>query len=154
MNLQEYLGRHHVPFEVLHHRPTYEAQRMAHAVHTSGYLVAKTVLLRVDGGQQFVVAVLPATHRVEMQRVREVLACGHVQLASEEEVAKRCPDCERGALPPFGSLYGMRTLVDRALVEDEQIVFEGNTHDEAICMTLTDFQRIEHAQVCDIAEHA
>ena len=146
MNLQEFLGRRGVEFEVLEHAPTYDAQHLADAIHVSGYHVAKTVLLRVDD-EQFVIAVLPATHHVDLDRARQVLSANKVELATEEEVAQRCPDCELGALPPFGSHYNMQTLVDKAMMHDKHVVFEGNTHKEAVRMKYDDLVQLEEPLV-------
>ncbi|NIL97263.1 MAG: deacylase [Planctomycetales bacterium] len=147
MQVQEFLKEKNVVFEALQHEPTYDAQRMAQAVHTSGHEVAKTVLLRAGANEAYVVAVLPADEHVDFGKVGTALGCEVVELASEREIAAHCPDCEVGALPPFGSQYGMQTLVDTSLTEDEDIVFEGNTHREAIRMKFADFQRLENPLV-------
>jgi Ala-tRNA(Pro) deacylase len=143
MQVQEYLNQKKVAFEALVHEPTYDAQRMAQAVHTPGHEVAKTVLLRAGADEAYVVAVLPADEHVDFGKVGRALGCDEVELASEREIAVHCQDCEVGALPPFGSQYGMQTLVDSSLTEDEEIVFEGNTHREAIRMKFEDFRNLE-----------
>lgn len=147
MQVQEFLNQKNVAFEALEHEPTYDAQHMAQAVHVSGHEVAKTVLLRTGEADEFVVAVLPADEHVDFDKVTRALGCGDVDLADEREIAARCQDCEVGALPPFGSQYGMRTLVDVSLTHDEEIVFEGNTHREAIRMTFEDFRKLEQPVV-------
>jgi len=141
MNVKQFLQERGVSFDDIPHRPTFEAQRLAEAVAVSGYEVAKTVLLRVDG--TYMLALLPAPKRVDLDMAREALQARHVELASEEEISRVFPDCETGAIPPFGSQYGIRTLVDESLTEDDQIVFEGNTHDEAFRIRFADFQRLE-----------
>ena len=150
MNIEEFLGRRNVPFDLLHHRETHDAQRMAQTVHVSGHLVAKTVLLRLDAPAEFVVPVLPATHNIDFRKASQVLDGRKVELGTETEMSKRCPDCEIGALPPFGSQYDMKTLVDESLTEDDEIVFEGRTHTEAIRMKYEDFAGIEHPEVVSI----
>jgi Ala-tRNA(Pro) deacylase len=90
-----------------------------------------------------VVAVLPATTLLDVDRASQLLGGSRLELASEAELAEHCPDCEFGALPPFGSQYGMRTIVDEHLAQDEEIVFEGNTHHEAIRMKFQDFVELE-----------
>ncbi len=142
MNLQEFLGRRGVEFELVEHTPAYDAQHLADAIYVSGYHIAKTVLLRVDD-HDYVIAVLPATDHVVMDKARKVLSASKVELATEDEVAQRCPDCEVGAMPPFGSHYGMQTLVDKSVMGDEQIVFERNTHKQAVRMKYDDFGRLE-----------
>ena len=86
------------------------------------------------GGPAFVVAVLPANRAVDFELAADVLGGGQVELATERDVAQHCPDCETGVLSPFGRQYGMKTMVDESLLEDEEIIFEGNTHHEAIRM--------------------
>ena len=143
MNVQAYLGTQNVAFEVIKHYPTYSAQRMAHEVHVSGKEVAKTVLVRTTGDHKYVVAVLPANANIDFDKAADVLKCTQVELAKEEEIADQCGDCELGALPPFGSQYHMQTLIDDSLAQDEEILFEGNSHEEAIRMKYKDFNRIE-----------
>ena len=143
MNIPEFLDRNNVSFEVLPHYATYEAQKMAEAVHVSGHHVAKTVLLRIGGPGEHVVVVLPASHKVDFDEARKVFGVEQVELATEEEISTHCPDCDVGALPPFGSQYDMKTAIDQSLVQDEEIVFEGNTHHESVRMSVEDFQRIE-----------
>jgi Ala-tRNA(Pro) deacylase len=98
--------------------------------------------------------VLPATHRVDLERLREDLAEEQVGLATESEMEQLFPDCERGAIPPFGSLYQMPTVVDESLAEDDQIVFETNNHEEAISMAYRDYVAVEHPRVGHFAWRA
>lgn len=147
MNVRDYLKQKQVPFEVIAHHDTYDAQHLAQSMHVSGRLVAKTVLLRTAGEGDFVVAVLPANRTVDLDQASDMLGVDHVELASERDLAQRCPDCEVGVLPPFGREYGMRTVVDATLLEDEEIVFEGNSHHEAIRMKLDDYRKVEEPLV-------
>jgi len=154
MNVSELLQQRNVAYDVIPHRDTYDAQRMAQTLHVAGREVAKTVLLRVDNGKQYGVAVLPADKSIDFERVSELLSGSNVELATEIEIGEHCPDCELGALPPFGTQYGMMTLVDESLTQDEQIVFEGNTHHEAIRMKFHDFREIEQPQIGKFARGA
>jgi Ala-tRNA(Pro) deacylase len=151
MNIQEFLGRRNVPFDVLKHRDTHDAQRMAQAVHVSGHQVAKTVLLRLDKPAEYVVAVLPASHSVDFEKACKALNAQKLELATEIEMSQRCPDCDIGALPPFGSQYGMKTVVDELLTEDDDIVFEGCVHSEAIRMKYADFAELENPSVVSLS---
>ena len=151
MNVQTFLKDRHVPFEAMNHPATYNAQHLAESVHAPGDEVAKSVLLKADDA--FVLAVLPATHAIDLGKASEAIKAGHVTLASEAECGSRFPDCELGALPPFGSQYGMPTLVDESLLEDEQIYFEGNNHREAIRMRLDDFRALEQPIVAPFSHH-
>ena len=152
MNVQDYLSNRNIPFDTIDHAPTYTAQSLAQAVHVAGQEVAKTVLLAVDDG--YLVAVLPATHEVDFLRVAAYLGATRVDLASEGACGQRFSDCELGVIPPFGSKYGLRTIVDRSLLEDESIVFEGNTHHEAIRMKCDDYIAMEDPILHDFAHHA
>jgi Ala-tRNA(Pro) deacylase len=143
MTTIEFLANKRLKYSVIAHQDTYAAQRMAAAIHVSGREVAKTVLLRRNGGDEYVVAVLPANRIIDLRRAAEALDADAVQLATEIEIAQHCPDCEMGALPPFGSRYGLKTLVDESLAEDEEIVFEGDNHHESIRMKFADFCRAE-----------
>jgi len=145
MKLDEFLSSRDVPFEKMPHRPAYTANRIARLLHVPGKEVAKTVLVRVD--DQFALVVLPATHQVDLERVRRELGGKRVEMADEKDMARLFPDCEPGAIPPFGSLYHITTLVDQTLTEDEKIVFEANTHHNAIRMAYRDFQEQEHPRI-------
>jgi len=151
MKLDELLTKRHIPFERLHHRTAYTANRIAQALHVPGKEMAKTVLLRT--GQGYALAVLPASHRVDMDQVRRDLGDEQVEMGTEEEMDRLFPDCERGAMPPFGSLYHLPTLVDESLTKDEQIVFEAQNHEEAIRMTYRDYEAVEHPRKGHFAQH-
>lgn len=142
MRLDDFLINRQVPFQRLHHAPAYTANRVAQALHVPGREMAKTVLVRT--GQGYVLTVLPATHRVDMDKLREDLHEDEVDLASEGEMERLFPDCEPGAMPPFGSLYHLPTMVDESLAEDDVIVFEGHDHEQAIRMTYRDYETLEH----------
>lgn len=151
MNVQELLSDNHVNFETIPHRDVYDAQRLAQELHTPGREVAKTVLLRADHAYAYIVAVLPATKTIDFDKVSATLGGSKIELATELEIKKYCPDCEMGILPPFGSQYGMKTLVEESLTQNEEIVFEGNNHHEAIRMQYEDFHRIEEPLVARFA---
>jgi Ala-tRNA(Pro) deacylase len=151
MNVDNFLSERNVAFDLIPHRDTYDAQRMAQVLHVAGREVAKTVLLRADGDYAYVVAVLPATKHIDLAKAGKVLGGTKLELATEVEIAEHCPDCEFGVLPPFGSQYNMRTLVDESLTEDEEIYFEGNTHHESIRMKFADFRRLEEPLIASFA---
>ncbi len=154
MNTKEFLREHLVDFETIPHGEAFDAAHVAQATATPGKDVAKAVLLRVNHGYQYIVAVLPSTRRVDLEALSGLLGGAEVKLATELEVAQRCPDCEFGVLSPFGSHYGAETLVDKSLVEDERIVIEGNTHHEAIRLKFADFYRLENPRVCEFSRPA
>ena len=98
--------------------------------------MAKVVIVKVK--ERFVTTVLPATEKVDVQRLRKLFGTHRVRLATEEEITQLFPDCELGAMPPLGTLYGLPVYVDRSLTGDGQIFFEGGTHSEAIRMRYWD----------------
>ena len=154
MNVQEFLREHHAAHQVIDHPAAYSAQRMAEIVHVTGDKVAKTVLLRDGSGFCYYLAIVPASARVDLDKVRDAMGAPDLDLATEQEVAARCRDCEVGAMPPFGSQLGMETLIDESLAASDEIVFEGNTHHQAIRMRFSDYYELEHPLVVRIAAHA
>jgi Ala-tRNA(Pro) deacylase len=119
-------------------------------LHVAGRAVAKTVLLCANG-YGYVVAVLPANKKLDLDRAAKLLGGATLRLAKKEEICEHCPDCECGILPPFGSRYAMQTILDSSLAENDEIVFEGNTHQEAIRMKFEEFRRLEEPLVAPIA---
>ena len=151
MLVRQFLSESHVPFETVDHDPTYTAQALAEAAHISGECVAKTVLLMSDRGPQL--AVLPATHTIDMPLLQQTLRANDVHLATEFECGAYFGDCEVGAVPPFGSQYGMTTLLDESLLQVDEITFEANTHREAVRMQLEDYLALERPQVSRFSHH-
>jgi Ala-tRNA(Pro) deacylase len=154
MSIAEFLQQRHVSFEVVPHETCFGAQHLAEALHTPGRQVAKSVLLRADHNYRYFVALLPATHMVDFECLRTFLGGAELELASEREIAERCPGCELGVLPPFGTHYGAQTIVDRTLTEDDCIAFECDSHSSAIRMKYHDFHALEHPLVADFARPA
>jgi len=140
MNLKVFLDENRVPYETITHQPAFDAQRLAQAVDEPGDHVAKTVLLK--SGPDYLVAVLPATRSVDLAAMQQMLRTD-IHMATEPEVETHFPDCEAGVVPPFGSRFGMTTFVDEQLSENETIVFEANSHNEAIRMRYADYFELE-----------
>jgi Ala-tRNA(Pro) deacylase len=143
--LQSFLDDSGVRWECLAHTRAFTSQGVAAAVHTHGRELAKSVVLKVDGG--YAVAVLPAPAHVDLDRFRKETGSRKAELASEPELGHLFPDCELGAEPPFGNLYGLPVWVDERLTEDGSIVFNGGTHTEAVRMDYADFERLAHPRV-------
>ncbi len=135
--LKEHLDSLQVRYEVLDHQEAYTATETAHALHVPGKELAKVVMVKLD--DRFVMTVLPSTWKVDLKRVKDVLHTNHARLATEEEFKGLFPDCDVGAMPPFGNLYGLKVYVDRSLTEHNEIVFQAGTHREAIKMRYQDF---------------
>ncbi len=151
MKIDTFLVERNCQFERLPHSPTYSAQRLAQELHVPGQEVAKTVLLRSSSGSRFVVAVLPASKSIDLAAASKLVGKGKLHLATELEIGEHCPDCEFGVLPPFGSRYGMKTIVDSSLAQDEGIVFAANTHHEAIRMRFQEYRELEVPKIGQFA---
>lgn len=148
MNVESFLKSRGVPFNTLPHRTEYTASRTAQSLHVPGDNFAKTVVVNADDHP--VLAVLQATHWLNLGRLQQALGCKRVTLSPEAEFAALFPDCELGAVPPFGSQYQIETIVDDSLADDEYIVFDGNTHDRAVSMRFADYAGIEHPRIAHI----
>ena len=140
MYAPEFLFDRPVDYVTLYHPPAYTAQRRAHYLRLPGRQVAKAVLLAGPAG--YLVAVLPATHQVDTDRLAEHLG-GPVRLATAEEIADLFRDCEWGVVPPFGTRYGLPTLLDETIAVEDWIVFETNLRAVAIRMRCRDFESLE-----------
>ena len=140
--LKEFLDREHVKYVSIDHSPAFTAQEVAAAAHVPGKELAKTVIIKVDG--ELAMIVLPASEQVQLAILRETLGAKHVELADESEFREAFPDCETGAMPPFGNLYGMPVFVSQALREDDEIAFNAGSHSELIRLTYADYERLVH----------
>lgn len=148
--IKKYLEEQGVEYKATVHPTAYTAQQVAQATHTKGRSVAKVVMLKADG--KLVMAVLPATHRVNLEKAKAVLAAQDVALAKEEEFKDLFPDCEVGAEPPFGNLYGVEMIADSVLWEDAQITFNAGTHSDAITIAFTDWLKLTNPKRAEFAE--
>ena len=137
VKLKEYLDSQKVPYQVLPHEEVYTSLETAQSLHVPGKDLAKVTMVKAD--DKLVMTVLPSTWKVDLQRCKEAFDASHVRLATEDEFKGSFPDCEVGAMPPFGNLYGIRVYVDRSLTEAEEIVFDGGTHQEGLKMRYKDF---------------
>jgi Ala-tRNA(Pro) deacylase len=143
MSISEYLRSSGVPFKRLLHGPASSATRVARSLHVRGATVAKGVLLINEQTEGFVLAILSATHRIDLDQLRAVLQSVEVRLATEAELERVFHDCELGAVPPFGALYGVPTLVDAGLSGEEEIVVETNWRHEGVQIAFRDFMALE-----------
>lgn len=147
--LQQFLSEHGVPYETIHHRRDYTAQETAADTHTPGKEFAKTVMLWVDGN--YAMAVLPAHHMVDFEKLRQAIGAKEVKLASEDEIRELCPDCEAGAVPPFGNLYGLPVYLSQAMTTDERITFNAGTHEDVVRMRYEDFVKLVQPKILDFS---
>lgn len=148
--LREFLDQNKVAYEVMEHRPAFTAQEVAEAQHVPGKELAKVVMLKVGSG--FAMTVLPAPSRLDLDQARAAVADPDARLATEQEFAGLFPQCEPGAMPPFGNLYGLAVWVDKSLTEDEEIVFNAGTHTQTVKMKYADFSRLVKPRVFALIE--
>jgi len=151
MNVMEYLEASESTYEVRSHRPVFTAQQMAQEEHIHGMNVAKPVIVKADG--LYYMCVLPACCKIDFDALKSVLEASEVFLVDEKELASLFPGCQIGAEPPFGSLYGLPTIMDERLNEDEFVVFQDGSHDEAIKLELSEYLRLESPRVYAFSRH-
>jgi len=149
--VQKLLKEKGIKYEVVKHPTAYTAAEEAAASHISGYEWAKTVIFFTKKDEP-VMAVLAASHHVNSKLLEELVGEGALQLGEESHFAGLFPNCEPGAMPPLGTLYGQRVFVDKRLAEDEEIVFNAGNHSEAVRMRYADFQRLTQPVVGHFAE--
>ena len=138
--LREFLDSHGIQYVVISHSPAFTAQQIAASAHIPGKELAKTVVVTLDG--KTVLAVLPASQKVDFDLLRETAGAQRAELASEQEFRGRFPDCDLGAMPPFGNLYGLDVYVADRLAEDEEIAFNAGSFTELVRMAYRDFERL------------
>lgn len=151
MRVPEVLTEQHVPYELIVHPPAFTSRKRARFLHVPGRHLAKCVLLARP--RDFVLAVLPATHQVDLEKLSAVFE-QPVRLATDLEVADVFRDCEWGVLMPFGTQYGLPTLLDETFDPDDYMVFEAYSHAVTIRMSCRDFERLEKPRRCRFAQRS
>ena len=147
--IKKLLDLRKVPYEHRVHPTAFTAQQVAAVERIPGTVVAKTVVVKADN--KFVMAVLPASAKVDLPALRETVRANEVRLAKEPEFENLFPDSELGAMPPFGNLYGLPVYADESLAGDRAILFNAGTHRDAIRMSYQDFSRLADPKVCSFA---
>ena len=147
--IREYLDSQNIKYTTIEHSAVYTAQEIAASAHVPGRQLAKTVMVKIDG--KMAMAVLPAPSRVDFKRMKKATGARKVDLASEQEFKDLFPDCDVGAMPPFGHLYGIEVIVDESLTEQITIGFCGDTHTELIRMSYEDFEALAKPRVLEFA---
>ena len=143
--LKKFLNSSKVKYKAIKHSPAYTAQEIAASAHVPGRELAKTVIINVDG--TMAMAVMPAPEQIDFKLLKKALGAKRVKLASEKEFADSFPECEPGAMPPFGNLYDMDVYVAESLTEDEQITFNAGSHSELIRLDYKDFEKLVEPKV-------
>ena len=145
MNLRSYLDSQHVHYDWSHHDTAYTAQELAMKENISGKRVVKPVLVQADG--QYLLCALPAASYVDLDRLRSELHALDAKLANEPELNQIFTDCELGAEPPIGSLFGLPTIMDDSLEKLDQVIFQAGTHQDAVRMSLDDYRRVTQPKI-------
>ena len=143
--LIQYLDENHIPYQVIHHSKAYTAQQIASEAHIPGRELAKTVIVKT--GDKLSMIVLPASYKLDFDLLAESLGVKKVKLATEREFKDIFDECETGAMPPFGNLYGMDVYFAESLIDDEEIAFNAGNHTELIRIGIDDFDRLVHPKV-------
>ena len=147
--LKEFLDSQNVKYVVISHSRAVTSQEVAASAHISGKEMAKTVMVKLDG--KMAMAVLPASSRVNLDLLREASGAKQVDLAAELEFRELFPECEPGAMPPFGNLYGLPVFVSESLTKDEEIAFNAGSHTELIKLSYKDFERLVEPKITKLS---
>lgn len=148
--IRDYLDSQNVPYETLHHSQAFTAQEVAHSLHVSGKKCVKAVM--AEGDSKTVMVVIPASHRLNFQELKSALRAKQLEMLVERELVGLFPDCDLGAVPPIGNLYGIDVWVDRAVASTERILFCAGTHEDCIRMRYSDFAKLTRPFVGHFSE--
>lgn len=148
--LKELLDQAKVSYEVYNHPLAYTAQEIAAQQHFSGREMAKVVMLEVD--HRLIMGVIPGSRKLDLNTVKASLAAKEVRLATEDEFVSRFPECEIGAMPPFGNLFGLPVVVDPALEKDEYIYFNAGNHVQTVRITYRDYTQLVRPKIAQLVE--
>ncbi len=151
MQVIKFLKKSGVKYEVTKHKPAFSAQEMAAVEHEPGKYVAKPVIVKADG--KYVMCVLSACYKIDMRALKKQLGAKKVSLAEEKDMGKLFDDCDLGAEPPFGNLYDLPTIIDKALEKDDHITFQAGSHEKAIRMSMDDYRKLVNPQVLEFSYH-
>ena len=146
--LKDFLDERKIKYVTISHSPAYTAHEVAQSAHIPGRILAKTVMIMMDEVLP-AMAVLPANHRVMLDDLRDLTGTDDLRLAREDEFKKLFPDCEVGAMPPFGNLYDMSVYVSPDLADEDEIVFNAGSHTEIIRMLYRDYERLVKPRVAE-----
>ncbi len=143
--LRAFLDSNHVNYQLISHPTAYTAQGTAATSHVGGDELAKAVIIKLDDA--FAMAVLPASRRIDLTTLQTAAGAKSIRLASELEFKDLFPDCETGAMPPFGNLYGMQVFVEESLAGNKEIAFNAGSHTELMRLAYADFYRLAQPTV-------
>lgn len=148
--LKEFLDKNNIEYITISHSTAYTAQKIAASAHIPGKELAKTVMVKING--KMAMAVLPASYQIDFELLKSAAGTQNVELATEDEFRGIFPQCELGAMPPFGNLYDMKVFVAESLAEDEEFAFNAGNHTELIRLSYIDFDRLVQPRVLKFSE--
>ncbi|MGE5500209.1 MAG: aminoacyl-tRNA deacylase [Syntrophothermus sp.] len=147
--LKEFLDKNKIRYVSIKHSPAFTAQEIAESAHIPGKNLAKTVMVKIN--DKFAMAVLPAKYLIDIDLLKAAAGTDNVELAGEKEFKDMFPDCDLGAMPPFGNLYDMPVYAADTLTKDEEIVFNAGSHTELIKLRFEDFERLVKPKIVRFA---
>ncbi|WP_340103862.1 aminoacyl-tRNA deacylase [Rhodohalobacter sp. 8-1] len=146
--LTEYLDENKIKYVTVQHSKAFTAQEVAASAHIPGRQMAKPVMVNIDGDLKMVV--LPSTHDIDFDTLKDKLNASEAALASEDDFEDLFPDCELGAMPPFGNLYDIDTIVSESLTGDTEIAFNAGSHNEVIKMDYSDYETLVEPEIMPV----
>ena len=149
--LKGFLDENHIKYVVIAHSKAFTSQEVAASLHIPGKELAKSVIIKVNG--EFMMVVLPASYKINFEMVKNALEKKDVRLATEEEFKSLFPECEIGAMPPFGNLYNIPVYMAESLKDDKEIAFNAGSHVEVIRLSMDDYKRLVEPKIVKISEH-
>ena len=149
--LKDFLDKNDVKYVTINHSLAFTSQEIAATAHIKGKELAKTVLIKIDG--KLVMCVLPASNKVDFDLLEKSLGGKNARLANEVEFEDKFPECEVGAMPPFGNLYGLDIYAEESLAKDKEIAFNACSHTELIQMSYLDFERLAKPRMMKFSYH-
>ena len=150
--LREFLDQNKIRYVTVKHSVAYTAQEIAASAHIKGKELAKTVLIKVDG--KMAMCILPASYKIDFDLLKEALGGHIIRLANEVEFKDKFPECDVGAMPPFGNLYGMDVYAEEILANDEEIAFNACSHIELLQMSFKDYGRLVKPRLMKFSFHS
>lgn len=151
MRVMQFLDESGVKYEIRQHRPAFTAQSIAAEEHEPGKFVAKPVIIKAD--DKYVMCVLAACYKMDIEALKGQLGAKAVRLAEEKEIGQLFPDCDLGAEPPFGNLYELTTILDKAMEKDDHIIFQAGSHDKSVRLKMDDYRKLVKPKVLEFSYH-
>ena len=150
--LKEFLDRENVKYISIKHSSAFTAQEIAASAHIPGKELVKTIMIKING--KMAMAILPASYKIDLKLLQEITGAENVRLAGEAEFKDKFPDCEVGAMPPFGNLYNMDVFAAQSLEDDDEITFNACSHTELIKLSFKDFKRLVNPKIVEFSYHS